>query len=167
MSFHLFNAAYTICWSFFNCGLYSVIPFISSFIHFSMYSFHESLIPFSSTITLLDAPFRQFDPIISFLSFTICFPIRKISFCWLGSFKSLAHSFCFFSFAKEITLFAFCLLFLYSFHASVDFSFVQFPYFFSFHLLLQQLPRSTTMFPYACMGLCQCTRDLCCMMYLS
>ena len=36
-------------------------------------------------------------------------------FWWLGSFKSLAHSFCFFLFAKEITLFAFCLLFLYSF----------------------------------------------------
>jgi len=35
--------------------------------------------------------------------------IRKISFCWLGSFKSLAHSFCFFLFAKEITLF--CVLF--------------------------------------------------------
>jgi len=99
-----------------------------------MYSFHESLIPFSSTITLPDTPFRQFDPVISSLSFTNCFAIRKISFCWLRSFKSLAHSLCFFPFTKEITLFAFCLLFLYSFHASVDFSFFQFPYFFFFSL---------------------------------
>jgi len=44
----------------------------------------------------------------------------------LGSFKSHAHSFCFFPFAMEITLFAFWLLFLYSFHASVDFSFPSF-----------------------------------------
>jgi len=35
----------------------------------------------------------------------------------------LARSFCFFHFAKEITLFAFCLLSLYSIHASVNFSF--------------------------------------------
>ena len=37
---------------------------ISSFISFSMYSFHESLIPFSSIITLPDTPFRQFDLMI-------------------------------------------------------------------------------------------------------
>jgi len=41
--------------------------------------------------------------------------IRKISFSSLGTFKSLAHSLCFFPFAKETTLFAFCSLFLYSF----------------------------------------------------
>ena len=29
---------------------------------------------------------------------------HTMSFCWLGSFKSLAHSFCFFPFAMEITL---------------------------------------------------------------
>jgi len=51
----------------------------------------------------------------------------------LGSFKSLAYSFCFFPFAKEITLFVFCLLFLYSFQASVDF-FFKFPYFSFFSL---------------------------------
>jgi len=91
-----------------------------------MYSFHESLIPFSSTITLPDTPFRQFDLVISCHSFTILFVNRKISFCWRGPFKSLAHSFCFFPFAKEITLFAFCLLFIYSFHMSFDFSFSNF-----------------------------------------
>jgi len=52
----------------------------SSFISFSMYSFHESLIPLSSTITFFDAPFVQFNPVISCLSLTICFAIRKISF---------------------------------------------------------------------------------------
>jgi len=87
----------------------------SSFISFSMNSFHESLIPFSSTVTLPDTPFRQFDPAISCVSCMICFAIWKISFWWLGLFKSLAHSFYFFPFAKEITLF------LYSFHASVIF----------------------------------------------
>jgi len=96
----------------------------SSFISFSMNSFHESLIPFSSTIILPDTHFRQFDPVISCLSFTICLFIwKKNSFWWLGSFKLLAHSFHFFPFTKEITLFAFCLLFLYSFRAFVDFSF--------------------------------------------
>jgi len=74
----------------------------------------------------------------------VCFAIRKISFCWFGSFKSLAHSFCLFPFAKEITLFAFCLLFLYSLHAYVDFSFfpisilfLLFPYCFSNFLIPQ------------------------------
>jgi len=108
---------------------------------------------FSSTVTLTDTPFRQFDPVIFCLSFTICFAIRKISFCWLGSFRPLANSFCFFPFVNEITFLAFCLFFVYSSHASVDFSFFQFPYFSSFLLLLQQLSHSTTMFPYACMDL--------------
>jgi len=100
----------------------------SSIISFSMYSFHESLIPFSSTSTLPDTPFRQFDPVISCLSFTIRIAIWKISFWCSGSFKSLAYSFCFCfsSFTKEITLFALCLLFLYSFHASVEFSLFHF-----------------------------------------
>jgi len=86
-----------------------------------MYSFHKCLVPFSSTITLPDTPFSQFDPIIPHLSFTIGFAIQKISFWCSESFKSLAHSFCFFSFAEEITLFALCLLLLHSFHASVEF----------------------------------------------
>jgi len=34
----------------------------SSFISFSMYSFQESLIPLSSTITFPDAPLIQFNP---------------------------------------------------------------------------------------------------------
>ena len=38
------------------------------------------------------------------------------------SSEECAHSFCFFSFAEEITLFAFCLLFLYSILASSVFS---------------------------------------------
>jgi len=60
----------------------------------------------------------------------------------------------FLSFAKEITLFVFCLLFLYSFHVPLSiFLFSNFHTFSSFPLLLQQLPHSTTMFPYACMGL--------------
>ena len=129
LSFHLFQCCSnfinpnTICWSFFNSCRYSVFPFIIFLISISMYSFHESVTPFSSTITLPDTPFRQFHPVISCLSFTICFAIRKISLCWTGSFNLLAHSFCFFPFAKEITLFEFSLLFLYSFHASVNFSF--------------------------------------------
>jgi len=44
------------------------------------FSFHEPLIPFASTVTLLDTPFRQFDHVISCLSFTIYFAIRKIFF---------------------------------------------------------------------------------------
>ena len=79
-----------------------------TFISFSMYSFQQSLIPLSSTITFLDAPFIQFNPVISCLSLTICFALRKISFWHSESLKSFAHSFCFFSFAEEITLFAFC-----------------------------------------------------------
>ena len=43
----------------------------SSFISFSMYSFHESLIPLSSTITFPDAPFIQCNPVISCLSSSI------------------------------------------------------------------------------------------------
>jgi len=74
----------------------------------------------------------------------------------------LVHSFCFFPFAKEITLFAFCLLFFCSFHASIDF---QFPYLSSFPLLLQQLPH-LTMFPYdnphvAC-AVCIIIFSICC-----
>ena len=80
----------------------------SSFISFSMYSFHESLIPLSSTITFSDAPFIQFNPVICCLSLTICFALRKISFWHSESFKSFAHSFCFFSFAEEITLYFVC-----------------------------------------------------------
>jgi len=120
----------------------------SSFISFSMYSFRESLIPFSSTIIFTWYTFQTLWPVISCLSFTICFAIRKILFCWLGSFKSHAHS-CFFPFAKEITLLCFvyssctlpCLCRFSNFHT-----------FSSFPLLLQQLPHSTTLFPYACMG---------------
>jgi len=58
------------------------------------------------TISLSWYTFQTVWPIISCLSFAMCFAIWKISFCWSGSFKLLAHSFCFFSFAKEITLFA-------------------------------------------------------------
>jgi len=150
-------------------------------------------------MTLLDAPFRQFDPIISCPSFTtrllVHLPVLS-SFCtrkseddkmyllvpahpgcpgqspesckmvkcvcvWLWSFKSLAHSFCFFPFAKEITLFAFCLLFLYSFHASVNF-FFQFPYFFFFSLTASAT-HSTTMFPG--WAFWQSTYDLCSIHY--
>jgi len=70
------------------------------------------------------------------MSFTICFAIWKISFWYLESFKSHAHSFCFFFFAEEITILVFCILFLYSFHASVEFSLFQFPHFFFFSLVL-------------------------------
>ena len=108
-----------------------MIPFIFSFISFSMYSFYESLIPFSSTITLPDTPFRQFDPVISY---PVCFAIKKISFWCSGSFRSLVHSFCFFSSAEEITLFALCLHFLYSIHASFEFSLFHFLYFIFFSL---------------------------------
>jgi len=69
MSFHLFQCCssfidpVTVCWSFFNCGQYSMIPFIF-FIH---QLFYEPLMPFSSTITLPDTPFRQFDPVVFLL----------------------------------------------------------------------------------------------------
>jgi len=117
----------------FNSSRYSMIPLIL-FIH---QLFHVFL-PWIFNPFLIYNHFNRY----SFqtvwpcyiLSFTICFAIQKISFWWLGSFKSLANSFCFFPFAKEITHFAFCLLFLHSFHASVDFSFFQFPYFFFFTL---------------------------------
>ena len=67
-------------------------------------------------------------------SLTICFALRKISFWHSGSLKSFAHSFCFFSFAEEISLFAFCLLLLYSFLAFFVFSFFHFLYFIFFSL---------------------------------
>jgi len=60
-------------------------------LHFSMYSFYNSY----PLITLPDAPFMQFDPVISCLSLTICFAIRKFSFWHSESFKLFAHSFCF------------------------------------------------------------------------
>ena len=63
----------------------------SSFISFAMYFFHESLIPLSSTITFPDAPFIQFNPVISCFSLIICFAIRKISFWHSESFKSYDH----------------------------------------------------------------------------
>ena len=107
----------------------------SSFISFSMYSFHVYLIPLSSTITFPEAPFLQFNPVISCLYLTICFAIQKNSFWHSESFKSFAYSFCFFSFAEEIILFAFCLLFLYSILASFVFSFFHFPYIIFFTIL--------------------------------
>jgi len=45
-----------------------------------MYFLNKSLIPFLSTITLPDTPFRQFDLFVSCLSFTICFAVRKFHF---------------------------------------------------------------------------------------
>jgi len=54
----------------------------SSFLYssvFFMYSFHESLIPLSSTITLPNTPFRQFDPVISFL-LPSALPFEKFHF---------------------------------------------------------------------------------------
>jgi len=71
----------------------------------------------------------------------------------LGSFKLLAHSFCFFPFAKEMTF----LHFVYSsctpsMPLSI-FLFSNFHTFSPFPLLLLQFPHSTTMFPFACMGL--------------
>ena len=67
------------CWSFLNHSRYLVVPFIL-FIHQFFHSFHESLIPLSSTVTFHDAPFIQFNPVISCLSLTSCFVIRNISF---------------------------------------------------------------------------------------
>jgi len=67
-----------------------------------MYSFQQSLIPLSSTITFPDAPFIQFYPVISCLSLTICFALQKISFWHSESFKSFARSFCFFSFVVVV-----------------------------------------------------------------
>jgi len=77
---------------------------------------------------------RQFDPVISCLSFTICFAIQKILFSCSGSFRLLARSFCFFSFAEEIALFALCLLLLYSIHTSFKFPLFHFLYFVFFSL---------------------------------
>jgi len=105
-----------------------------------MYSFHESSIPFSSTITLPNTPFRQFHPMISCLFHLFCY--SKTFTLMLRIIKSLAHFFCFFSFAEKITLFPFCRLFLYSFHALP-----------SFPLLLKQPSHSTTMFCYVCIDL--------------
>ena len=82
--------------------------------------------------------FLQFNPVISCLYLTICFAIQKNSFWHSELFKSFAYSFCFFSFAEEITLFAFCLLFLYSILASFVFSFFHFPYIIFFTILSQK-----------------------------
>ena len=45
-----------------------------------MYSFHESLIPFSSTITLPDTPFRQFDPVYPVFLLPSALPFEKFHF---------------------------------------------------------------------------------------
>ena len=138
LSFHLFQCCSNfidpdaICWSFLTPADMLWSHSFFSFIGFSMYSNYEPLIPFSSTITLPHTPFRQFDPVISCLFYHLLCSSKNLIW-WLVSFKSFVHSFVFF-FAKEITLFAFCLLFFYSFHVSVDFSFFQFPYFFFFSL---------------------------------
>jgi len=80
-----------ICWLFFNSSRYPMIPFIL-FIHhfFSMYSFHESLIPFSSPVTLPNTPFRQFDCVISCLSFTTCTPSMPLSSFLSSNFHTLS-----------------------------------------------------------------------------
>ena len=113
-----------------------------------MYFFHEHLTPFSSIQSLYLILLSGSLTLLSCLSLTVCFAVRKIAFWCSESFKSLEHSFCFFFCAEAITLFAFCLLFLYSFHASIEFSLFHFPYFISFPLLLHQLPHSTNMFAY-------------------
>jgi len=132
----------------------------SSFISFSMYSFHVSLIPFSSTVTLPDTSFRQFDPVISYLSFTICFAIQKISFCWLGSFRSLANSFC----SKLLTKWLFSILFTlivllclcWFFFLQFSILFLLFPYCFSNFLI----PPPCFLMP--AWAFWQSTCDLCC-----
>jgi len=53
---------------------------------------------------------------MSFINHLLCY-LKKIILTLKESFKSFAHSFCFFSFAEDMTLFAFCLLFLYFFYA--------------------------------------------------
>jgi len=51
-----------VCWSFFNSSRYPMTPFIL-FIHQFFHVLHPQIFdPFSSTITLPDTPFRQFDP---------------------------------------------------------------------------------------------------------
>ena len=64
----------TICWSFLNRSRYHSF---SSFISFSMYSFHVYLIPLSSTITFPEAPFLQFNPVISCLYLTMLCHSKK------------------------------------------------------------------------------------------
>jgi len=132
MPFHLFQCRSNlikpdaICWSCLTPADILWSYSFSSFISFSMYSY-KSLIPFSSTITLpilLSNSLTHY--ILSF--FYHLHSIQKISFWRLRSFKSLAPSFRFFSFAEEMTR---CILSnsLHSFHACVDFSLFLFPYF--------------------------------------
>jgi len=160
MSFHLFQFCsnfidpVAICWSFFNSSRYPMIPFILFIYQFSMYSFHKSLVPFSSTITLLNTPFRQFDPVLSCLSFTICFAIRKISFWCLGSFKSLINNYYYYYYTSTSSSIVInnpvCILFTLLVlipYFCWDFFFSSFHTFSSFPLLLQQHPHSTAVFP--------------------
>jgi len=72
-----------ICWSFFILQLIDIPWFhsFSPFISFSTYSFHASLIPFSSTVIFLpDTPFRQFHPVISCLFLPSALPFEKFHF---------------------------------------------------------------------------------------
>jgi len=93
--------------------------------------------------------------ILSFFNHLLC--LWKISFWCSESFKSLAHSFCFFSFAEEITSSCTPSMPLSSFLSS------NFHTLSSFLLLLQQLPHSTTtMFPYVCMALWHSKYVPCC-----
>ena len=63
----------------------------SLFISFSMYSFHESLIPLSSTITFPDAPFIQFNPVISCPSLTKLIIVSKKALYLIRSHRSKTH----------------------------------------------------------------------------
>jgi len=91
--------------------------------------------------------------------------VKQLCVCvrvWSGSFKSLAHLFCFFPFAMEITLFAFCLLFLYPFHASVNFSFSNFHTFSSFPYCFSIFLIPAPCFLMTAWIFSQSTCDLCC-----
>jgi len=153
--FHLFQCwgnfihPDTICWSFFICGRYSMIPFIF-FIHqlfhvLLTWTFNPFLVYYHFTWYTFQTVWPHYT--MPFFYHLLCYS-KNFIFCWSGSFKSLAHSFCFFLFAKEITFF--CVLFpllvllpcLCRF-----FFFFNLHTFSSFPLLLQQLPHSTTMFP--------------------
>ena len=89
--------------------------------------------------------------IVSFFYHLLCH--SKNFILMVRIIKSLAHSFCFFPFVKEITLcISFTLLVLLPCLCRCFFFFNSHT-FFSFPLKLQQLPHSTTMFPYAYMDL--------------
>jgi len=157
MSFYLFQCCRNfidpdaICWFILNSSQYPMISF-----NFLNHQFFHVLLawiftPFLACTHFTPYSFQTVWPHYMLLSFTICFLLEKFHFD--ASFKWLAHSFCSFPFAEEITLFAFVYSSCIPSTPLSSFLSSNFDTLYSFPLLLQHPPHCTIIFPYVCMDL--------------